>query len=105
MKLKYMAAALCCSALLSACVTTQKVATVTPQDKNMSCEEINQEFSELDTVMAEARDNKGINTANVAAALLFWPAAVGNYMDADKAEELVEDRRQVLVNLSEQKGC
>ena len=40
--------------------------------------------------MEEASDNKGVNTANVAAAVFFWPAAVGNYMNAADAEKLVE---------------
>ena len=90
---------------LSGCVTTTKVATLRPGDEALSCTELTAEFNKLDTVMDEADDNKGVNTANVAAVLLFWPAAVGNYMDADKAEKLVEKRRAHLVQIYNKKGC
>lgn len=98
--------ALTATALLtSACSSTTKVATVKPTDSKMTCEEINTEFAELETVMKEARKNKGASGTNIAAALLFWPAAVGNYVDAKDAEELVEERRQNLTKLAEKKGC
>lgn len=91
--------------LTSACSTTTKVATVRPEDNSASCEQLKTEFTKLDTVMEEADGNKGANAANVAAVLFFWPAAVGNYMDADKAEKLVEKRRAHLVELHKTKGC
>ena len=76
--------------LFTGCATTTKVATQQPGDEAMSCDALKGEFAKLDAVGKEAIDNKGVNTANVAAVLLFWPAAVGNYMDADKAEKLVQ---------------
>lgn len=89
----------------SACSTTQKVATKKPSDAKMSCAEIQQEFDDLEKVMKEAKKNKGATGKNVAAAVFFWPAAVGNYLDAENAEELVVERRENLVALSEKKGC
>ncbi len=91
--------------LTSACSHTEKVATVKPTDSKMSCSDINKEFSDLDTVMREAKKNKGASGANIAAAVFFWPAAVGNYMDAKDSEELVAERRRVLTDLSVSKGC
>ena len=91
--------------MTSACATTTKVATVRPEDNSASCEQLKAEFAKLDAVMDEADGNKGANAANVAAVLFFWPAAVGNYMDADKAEKLVEKRRAHLVELHKAKGC
>lgn len=93
------------ASLLSACVTTQKVAVNQLDDEKMSCEQIKGEYAKLDQVMDEADHNKGVNTANVAAVLFFWPAAVGNYMDADKAEKLVEKRRTHLDEIYKAKGC
>jgi hypothetical protein len=90
---------------LSACSSTPKVAVQQPNDAKMSCEELRTEFAKLDKVMEEADHNKGVNTANVAAVLFFWPAAVGNYMSADKAEELVEKRRTHLMEIYTAKGC
>jgi hypothetical protein len=98
-------AAMLVGASLSGCVTTTKVATVQPTDMAMSCEELKAEFGKLDAVMEEADGNKGVNAANVAAVLLFPLAAVGNYMDADKAEKLVEKRRTHLMEVYNTKSC
>ena len=90
---------------LAACATTEKVATVKPTDNKLSCKQIEQEFSDLDKVMKQAQKNKGATGTNIAAAVFFWPAAVGNYLDADNAEELVKERQENLVELSNNKGC
>jgi hypothetical protein len=37
--------------------------------------------------------------------LLFWPAAVGNYMDADKAQQLAEKRKSILAELYKNQHC
>lgn len=105
MKNYLLAAALIGSISISGCSTTEKVATVKPTDSKMTCAQIQQEFDDLEKVMKEARKNKGASGTNIAAAIFFWPAAVGNYLDADNAEELVEERRVRLVELSEDKGC
>lgn len=96
-----------CTLLMStaACVTTTKVAVEQPGDESMSCAALSGEFKRLDTVVLEGDENKGVNTANVAAVLFFWPAAVGNYMDADKAQKLVEQRRAHLMTIYRGKGC
>jgi len=90
---------------LSACSHTEKVATVKPTDSKMSCADINKEFTDLEKVMKQAKKNKGASGTNIAAAVFFWPAAVGNYLDAENAEELVQERQENLVALSQQKGC
>jgi hypothetical protein len=102
--LKLFAVASVC-VLVTGCATTTKVATQQPGDERMSCEALKGEFAKLDAVGREAIDNKGVNTANVAAVLLFWPAAVGNYMDADKAEKLVQERRLHLMSIYRGKSC
>ena len=89
----------------AACTSTTKVSPTQPGDYKLSCEQLVQEFTKLDEVMDEADDNKGVNTANVAAAVFFWPAAVGNYMDADKAQDLVKERRAHLMEIYKGKSC
>ena len=42
-----------------------------PDDQKMSCEQLETEFTRLDDVMEEGDDNKGVNTANLAAVVLF----------------------------------
>ncbi len=90
---------------VSACSHTEKVATVKPTDSKMTCADIKTEYADLDTVMSEAKKNKGASGKNIAAAVFFWPAAVGNYVDAKDAEELVEERRRKLAEMGNAKGC
>ena len=95
-----------CTLLIAAgCTSTEKVAVQQPGDTKLTCEQLTEEFAGLDGIMEEASDNKGVNTANVAAAVFFWPAAVGNYMNAADAEKLVEKRRTHLMTIYEEKGC
>lgn len=97
---------ICAAAVaLCACTTTQKVAAIQPMDETLSCPQLKAEFAKLDGITEEADHNKGVNTANVAAVLLFWPAAVGNYMDADSAQKLVEKRRTHLMEIWNSKNC
>lgn len=102
--LNFAVAAAAC-VILSACATNQKVAVNQLGDEQLTCAQIVAQDRELDAVLAKAQNNKGVSTANVAAVLLFWPAAVGNYMDADKAEELVTQRKSVLANMYAKKNC
>lgn len=90
---------------VSACTTTQKVTVEQPGDRAMSCEELKREHSKIDAVLADADRDKGVNGANVAAVLFFWPAAVRNYMDADHAEELARNRQSHLMSIYGDKNC
>ncbi len=91
--------------MISACSSTEKVSVKQPGDTKLTCDQIQQNFDDMDVIMEEARKNKGASGTNIAAAVFFWPAAVGNYMDAKDSEELVEERRQHLAEIYEDKGC
>ena len=97
-----LAAILCLS---SACTTTEKLAAQQPYDLQMNCHQIMAELAHADTVLKDAKDDKGVNVSNVAAVLLFWPAAVGNYINADKSEDMALARRQNLSFLAQRQGC
>ena len=99
------AALIACAMMTTACTTTQKVSPVQPGDRNMSGQQIAAEFEKLDTIKADADKDGGVNTANVAAVLFFWPAAVGNWMNARDARELVEKRREHLMKIHDSKNC
>ena len=107
MNLKFAAlgAALVCAFAVSGCVTNEKVSTTQVGDENLTCGDIKTQNAKLDELAEEARHNKGVNTANVAAVLFFWPAAVGNYMDSDHAEQLIDKRRARLAELYKAKAC
>ena len=104
MKLK-VTAAVSAALVLSACTTTEKVNVMQPGDQAMTCTQLRAEFSRLDTIKADASSDKGVNTANVAAVLLFWPAAAGNYLSARDAESLVNQRRTHLMQYYNAKQC
>lgn len=91
--------------VLSACTTTEKVNVMQPGDQAMTCTQLRSEFTRLDTIKADADSDKGVNTANVAAVLLFWPAAAGNYLSARDAENLVSQRRTHLMQYYTAKQC
>jgi hypothetical protein len=91
--------------VVSACATAEKVAVNQLGDEKMSCQEIAAQDKKVDQIIADGDHNKGASGANVAAVLFFWPAAVGNYMDADKAQQLAEKRKSVLADLYKADHC
>lgn len=95
----------CVTLGLSGCATNQKISTNQLSDSSLTCEQIVTQDKGLDDILEKAQHNKGVSGANVAAVLLFWPAAIGNYMDADKAEALVVKRKAVLADLHKSKHC
>lgn len=90
---------------LSACVSPEVVARTQTGDRQMSCEQISSELTQLDAIRAEAHKGKSASGQNVAAVLLFWPAAIGNYANANQAEKAANERNEVLVELAAQKRC
>lgn len=90
---------------LGACTTSERVSIQQPGDLRLSCAEIESEFAEIEEVMEDAQGDKGVNTANVAAIVFFWPAAVGNYMGAEAALDAAEERQEWLFELYERNEC
>lgn len=103
---KFLVAVISMAALgIGACTTTEKVNVMMPGDQAMTCTQLRAEFVNLDAVKADAESDKGINTANVAAVIFFWPAAAGNYLNARDAENLVNQRRTHLMTFYNEKRC
>ena len=105
MKIKAILAVSMGALFATACTSTPKVDVRQPGDQNMSCAQLQEEMHALDDIQEEAENNQGVNTANVAAVVLFWPAAVGNYMDADRAMDLAEERHEHLMDIYSSKSC
>lgn len=98
--------ALLASALLvSGCVSPEVVTTNNLDDQSLTCEEIRIQVQQLNDIRAEARKGKTASGTNVAAVLFFWPAAIGNYANANEALEAANRRQEVLVGLARQKRC
>ncbi|MAK65313.1 MAG: hypothetical protein CMF75_11335 [Maricaulis sp.] len=105
MKLKFALCAVSTALFAVGCTSTPKVDVRQPGDRNMSCAELEAEMHALDDIQEEAEHNQGVNTANVAAVVLFWPAAVGNYMEADRAMDLAAERHEHLMDIYTEKQC
>lgn len=100
-----LSAAISVAMLASACTTTQRVSVVQPGDTAMTCSELRSEFTRIDEVVKDGQSDQGVNTANVAAVLFFWPAAVGNYMSARDAIAIAERRKEHLMEIYNSKNC
>lgn len=53
----------------------------------------------------EADKEKGMTGGNVARALLFWPAILGTFSNANEAIAAADTRKVHLANLMNQKNC
>ncbi|MDV4143945.1 MULTISPECIES: hypothetical protein [Shimia] len=91
--------------LVAGCVSPEVVASTDVSDESMTCEEIRTQRAQLDEIREEARKGKTASGKNVAAVLLFWPAAIGNYANASEAIEAANARQKVLVDLAKKKRC
>lgn len=90
--------------LLSACASPTVVQTMKPGDTGLSCAQLQNEFSDADRYKKEAENEKGVTGGNTAR-LLFWPAIVGTYMNANEAMAAAENRKVHLTNLMVQQKC
>ncbi len=91
-------------ALLSACASPTVVQTMKPGDTGLTCSQLQNEFSDADRYKKEAEGEKGVTGGNTAR-LLFWPAIVGTYMNANEAIAAAENRKVHLTNLMLQQKC
>lgn len=89
--------------LLSGCATSPKVQVVQAGDNNLTKQELLAEISRLDCAEKEIDSKKGVTGTNVAAALFFWPGLVYTHLDASEATRLVDQRKNHLTNLYNQK--
>lgn len=106
MKLIKIPGLLVASALaLSACVSPEVVTKSNVGDKDLTCEQISAQLVQLEEIRTEAEKGKTASGKNVAAAILFWPAIIGNYQNAKQALEAANERHEVLLELAGKKQC
>ncbi|MEH6832225.1 MAG: hypothetical protein V7661_15445 [Sulfitobacter sp.] len=91
--------------LLSGCVSPEVVQKSSVNDASLTCEEIKIQLVQLEEIRTEASKGKTVSGQNVAAAILFWPAVIGNYSNAQQALEAASKRNEVLVALANKKRC
>lgn len=88
-----------------ACTTTEKVSVTQPGDRMLTCAQLKDQFAELDTIRRDGQRDQGVNVANAAAVVLFWPAIAGNYLSARDAMQLADDRKEHLMQFYNEKNC
>ena len=103
--LKLIAGVACLGLLVTACATPTVVETRQASDRNLNCEQLLAAIEETNDFEEEARDDRGVTGTNVAAAVFFWPALIGTYMNTEDAIEAAQDRREYLTELYEQRDC
>lgn len=91
--------------LLTACATPHVVQVVKTTDVGLTCAQLNTEISEADRFRSDAQKEKGVTGTNVAAVILFWPAMIGTYSNANEAISAADTRKSHLVGLYNQKKC
>jgi hypothetical protein len=89
---------------LVGCASPTVVQSVKPGDAGLSCAQLQNEFVDADKFKKDAEGEKGVTGGNVAR-VLFWPAIVGTYMNANEAIAAADNRKVHLANLMSQKNC
>lgn len=92
------------SAVLFGCASPTVVQSVKPGDAGLSCAQLQNEYADADKFKREAEGEKGVTGGNVAR-VLFWPAIIGTYMNANEAIAAADNRKVHLANLMNQKNC
>lgn len=90
---------------LTACATPEVIDAKQMGDDKLSCTQLAGEIQEANEFERKAHREKGIAGTNVAAAVIFWPAIIGTYSNANDAIKAAKERKEHLVALSTKKGC
>jgi len=92
--------------ILGSCAKPTVIDISMPNDKNLNCSELNDEFNETRRFKKEAQDAKDFTTGgNTTRALLFWPALVKTLHNADVAISAADARAYHLVEIMKNKKC
>lgn len=90
---------------LFACAKPTVTQIMLPGDNELSCGELKNSYAEANRFIKEAEEVKGVTGGNTARALLFWPAILGSYSNANEAIAAANSRKVHLMNLMEKKEC
>ena len=105
MKKMVLFGAIAASLAIAGCATPHVVDETKTSDAELSCNSLRSEIDEAKRFEQQARQEKGVTGTNVVAGLLFWPAIIGTYSNANEAIEAAKDRQEHLRELYEEKDC
>ena len=95
----------CVVLALAGCATPMVVQVDQVGDEALACEQLKAAIADAGRFEREARQDRGVTGTNVAAAVFFWPALVGTYMNTDEAIEAARARQQHLTEIYRTRGC
>tara|TARA_B110000495_G_C22895044_1_gene522158 strand:+ start:271 stop:738 length:468 start_codon:yes stop_codon:yes gene_type:complete len=91
---------------LGSCAKPTVVDISTPNDKNLNCDELSDEFNETRRFKKEAQNVKEINSGgNMTRTILFWPALLKTLHNADVAIKAADARAYHIVDIMKDKKC
>ena len=90
---------------LTACASPTVVQSVKVGDNGLTCSQLQNEYQDAEKFRADADKEKGVTGGNVVRALLFWPAILGSFSNANEAIAAADSRRVHLANIMTQKNC
>ena len=91
--------------LLGSCAKPTVVTVVMPGDEGLSCSQLKNEVAETQRFKREAEAVKGGTGGNITRGLLFWPAIIGSYQNANEAIAAANNRKVHLFNIMRKKDC
>ena len=91
--------------LLYACAKPTVVNVVLPGDKDLNCEQLENEVSESQKIKREAEFAKEGTGGNITRVMLFWPAWAKTLHNADVAIMAADDRIYHLFTIMKKKEC
>jgi hypothetical protein len=87
-----MVVGLVATGLLAACATPTVVEVKQTGDAGLSCSQIKDELEVADKYLKAAKKDRTVTGTNVAAAILFWPALLGTYVNTEEAINAAKER-------------
>ncbi len=91
---------------LYSCAKPTVLDIVLPEDQNLNCAKLKEEFEETRRFRKEAEETKDVSTGgNMTRTMLFWPALLKTLHNADVAIKAANDRGYHLVKIMKNKNC
>ena len=91
--------------LLNSCAKPTIVDVIMPGDEELNCGQLKNGVAETQRFKREAEAVKGGTGGNITRGLLFWPAIIGSYQNANEAIAAANNRKVHLFNIMRKKDC
>ena len=90
---------------LNSCAKPTVVDSIMPGDEELNCGQLKNAVAETERFKREAENVKGGTGGNITRGILFWPAIVGTYNNANEAIAAANSRKVHLFNIMNDRKC